>query len=122
MSSTKENYINLGHTCVAKIEDTFGKQCVEHANTHKNKIIQLNERVERLCNEIGKKRTSCTSTGTIDKLIYLNNDLYRTIFEEEPPTIHGHKLHVAITTLERICVLLLQNDCLSTLKIKPTVA
>ena len=122
MSSTKETYINIGTTCVSKIEDTFLKE-IKTANMHKNKIIQLTQRVENLCNMIGKRKvTPLANRNAIEKLIQLNTDLYRVIFEEEPPNIRGHSLHVAIAMLERICILLVQNDCMTAFKIGPTIS
>ena len=120
MSSTKDTYINIGVTCVDTIESTFHEK-INTAQMHNNKIIQLNQRVEHLCKKIGRKKVNLSSKNAVDKLLHLNNDLYRAIFEEEPPTIEGHSLHVAITLLERICVLLLENNCMKMLTIKPTL-
>ncbi len=120
MSSTKETYMNIGSACVSKIEDTFNQK-VKDASVHKNKIIQLNYRVEHLCNFINKKKINTGGSDAIQKMIHLNNVLYRGIFQEEPPVIHGHPLHVAIELLERICILLTENSCLTALSVRPSI-
>jgi hypothetical protein len=120
MSSASETYITIGKTCVDQIEEAFKHKLVE-AQAHTNEIVNLNRRVQHLCTKIGNKKTQLTSSNAVNNLIQLNKELYRAIFAEEPPQIDGHNLHVAITLLERICVLMLQNDVLTMMRRRPSI-
>ena len=120
MSAASETYVSIGQTCVDHIEETF-KYKTENAQRHKNQIVDMTNRVERLCNKIGKKQVSLKSGKTVQNLIDLSKELYRVIFAEEPPTIDGHDLHVAISLLEKICVLMAENDCMSFFRQSPAL-
>ena len=121
MSSASETYITIGKACVDKIEETF-KHTQRAQDKHANEIVSISNRVEHLCLKLGKTKGGTARTAqVVERLIELNKDLYRGIFEEEPPLIEGHKLHVAITLLERICLLLVQNDCLTLVRRTPSL-
>lgn len=120
MSAASETYVSIGQTCVEHIEETF-KYKAGNVNRHRNQIVDLTKRVERLCNKIGKKQVSLSSGKTVQNLIELNKELYRVIFAEEPPSIDGHDLHVAITLLEKICVLMTENDFMTMFRQTPVL-
>ena len=120
MSAASETYVSIGQTCVEHIEETF-KFKVADSHRHKNQIVDLANRVEGLCNKLGKKQVTLASDQTVENLIELNKELYRAIFAEEPPRIDGHKLHVAISLLEKICVLMMENDCLTMFRQTPAL-
>lgn len=118
MSSTSETYVSIGTTCVETIENTL-KEKRKEANRHKNKLVDMVQRVEYICERLGNKRIHVTDKSIVQKLLKLNTELYRNIFAEEPPNVTGHDLHQAVTLLERICVLMLENNCMQAFNIRP---
>lgn len=118
MSSPYETYIDIGKTCIDQLELTF-KSKMADGQRHKNKIVNLSRRVQHLCNQISKKKVNIHEQNTVISLINLNKELYRAILAEEPPVIEGHNLHIAISLLERICILMAENSCMSLVQSAP---
>jgi len=120
MSAASETYIDIGKNCLDHIDQTF-EHDIRNLQRHKNEIINLSRRVESLCKKIGNKKVKANNKNTVINLIEINKELYRLIFEEEPPLIEGHNLHIAISILERICILMAKHNCMTLMRSKPTL-